>query len=410
MNPKDLDSPIQLSEIEAAHAELKSFLPATPLLRNTWLSEQWGCEVYLKLEIMQPIGSFKIRGASYRISLLTKEEKAKGVVAASAGNHAQGVAWGSKKYGSKATIVMPKNAPLNKLQATRALGAEVIQEGDNYDEAYAFAQKLCQDTGKIYVHAFQDRAVIAGQGTIGLEILDQLPDVDVVLGSIGGGGMMAGIATVLKQKKPKTILIGCQASGADSMAKSFASEKNVTLDQVNTFADGIAVKNASEPMRKFLKASLTEIKTADDEAIASAILTLLEKGKVISEGAAAVSLAVLAQEKERFKGRKVVVVLGGGNIDVNVLGRIIDRGLIQAGRRLRINVWLMDRPGSLARLADQIARQGANVLQAIHDRSEPSTSIDETEVNLTLETRGPDHSKAVIEALKSQVLRLELAH
>jgi threonine dehydratase len=408
MAKKKSKLPLTLADIQDAKQLIHHYLQPTPLLLNSWLSEALGCEVHLKLENMQPIGSFKIRGALYKISRLSPEEKKRGVIAASAGNHAQGVAWGSRQLGVKALIVMPKGAPLVKIQNTRSLGAEVVLEGDNYDEAYEHARKIAKKTGRVYIHAFEDPAIIAGQGTIGLEILEQLPDVDVVIGSIGGGGMMAGIALAIKELHPQAKVIGAQAMGASSMVESLQRGKLCKPGKADTFADGIAVRKASEKMFEVLKHRLDQVLEVSDEEIAAAVLTLLEKAKVVVEGAGAVPLAVLEQVKKRLKGKKVVLVVSGGNIDVNLISRIIDRGLIRAGRRLRINVLLSDRPGSLARLTDLIARQGANILQAIHDRSEPSTTIDQTDVALTLETRGPEHSQAVIRAIREHVLRVEL--
>lgn len=401
---------VDLAKIQAARAELAKYLTPSPLLLNPWLSETLGCELYLKLENMQPIGSFKIRGATYKIAGLSAKEKAAGVIAASAGNHAQGVAWGSRKLGVKATIVMPKNAPIVKVQNTRALGAEVILDGDNYDESYKAAREIAQKTGKTLVHAFEDEAVICGQGTCGLEILEQLPNADVVVGAIGGGGLMTGVATAIKAIKPAVQIIGCQSLGAPSMVQSLRQGHAVTLGTASTFADGIAVSGASETMRVLLAPLLGEVVEVEEESTAAAVLALLEKAKVIAEGAGAISLAALEKVRFPLRGKKVVVIVSGGNIDVNVLSRIIDRGLIRAGRRLRVNVWLSDRPGSLARLTDLIAKQGANILQAIHDRSEPSVTIDQTEVALTLETRGQDHSDQVVQALRDQVLRVELVH
>lgn len=401
---------LTLAEIERARQELSNFLPPSPLLLNSWLSESLGCQVYLKLENMQPIGSFKIRGATYKISTLSASERRRGVIAASAGNHAQGVAWGSQKLGVKALIVMPKGAPLMKIQNTRALGAEVVLEGETYDEAYAAAVRIARKTGKVFVHAFEDPRVIAGQGTIALEILDQLPGVDAVIGSVGGGGMMAGIGMALGELRPQVEIIGCQAAGAPAMCRSIRKGKIAAVDRVETFADGIAVRKASARMFGFLAKGLDACFEADDESIAAAVLMLLEKGKIITEGAGALPLAVLSRHRKRFKGRKVVLVVSGGNIDVNVLSRIIDRGLIRAGRRVRVNVLLSDRPGSLARLTELIAREGANILQAIHDRSEPSTTIDQTDVALTLETRGPEHSQSLIQALREHVLRVDVVH
>jgi threonine dehydratase len=401
---------VALADIQQAKAELRKYLQQTPLVLNSWLSETLGCELYLKLENMQPIGSFKIRGATYKIAQLTPEQKAKGVLAASAGNHAQGVAWGSRRLGVKATVVMPKGAALVKVQNTKLLGAEVLLEGETFEEAFLVARELEKKTGKVFVHAYEDRDVIAGQGTLGLEILDQLPDVDVVVGPIGGGGLMGGVSLALKALRPRTRIIGCQAAGASAMAQAIQKGQAVSLPKVETFADGIAVANASETMRSLLAPLLDECVTADEESIVMAILTLLEKAKVISEGSGALPIAVIEQMKSELQGKKVVALISGGNIDVNVLSRVIDRGLTRAGRRLRINALISDRPGSLAKVTDLLARQGASILQVIHDRNEPSTTIDLTEVALTLETRGPDHSDAVIEALKKQVIRLELTH
>ncbi len=399
---------IRISEVQKAHEVLKKYLPSSPLLHNPWMSEILGCELYLKLENMQPIGSFKIRGATYRISQLSSDEKKRGVIAASAGNHAQGVAWGSKQLGVHALIVMPKSAPLVKVKNTESLGAEIVLEGDNYDEAFQAAQKIAKKTGRIYVHAFDDAQVIAGQGTLALELMEQLPDLDYVIGSVGGGGLMAGVSSVLRELKPKIKIYGAQATGSMAMVKSIRAGHPVKLDHVDTFADGIAVGTTKELPFRILNENLDGILHADDESIAAAIVTLLEKAKVVSEGAAAVSLAVLEQLRKKIAGKKVVVIIGGGNIDVNVLNRVIDRGLIQKGRRLRANVLISDRPGSLARLTSTIALAGANVIQAIHDRSEPSTTIDRTEVQLTLETRGSEHSAEVLKALRDVVMDLHV--
>jgi threonine dehydratase len=380
------------------------------LLFNPWLSAVLNCQLYLKLENMQPIGSFKIRGATYRISRLSKEERALGVIAASAGNHAQGVAWGSRELGVSAMIVMPVVAPIVKIQNTKALGAEIVLQGNNYDEAYAVACEIQKKTKRIFVHAFEDEAVMAGQGTVALEILNELPDVDFLVGSVGGGGLMAGVTTVFKALRPQVQIVGCQASGAASMIRSVQEGKVVSLKSSLTFADGIAVKHASEEMRKILAPQVDEWIEVDDNSIAAAILTLLEKAKTMAEGAGAAPLAALEQIKDKIRGKKVVLIVSGGNMDVNVLSRIIDLGLIRTGRRIRVNVWLQDRPGSLAHLTDLIAKQGANILQAIHDRNEPSTQLDQTEIALTLETHGPEHSAALMDVLKKNVLRIELVH
>lgn len=401
---------VTLSDIQKAKLELDKHLTPTPLLTNARLSERFGCKLFLKLENMQPIGSFKIRGATYRISRLTREQRRKGVICASAGNHAQGVAWGSARYGVSALIVMPKEAALIKVENTKALGAEVRLEGANFQEAMTTAQTLARKTGRTLIHAFEDPDIIAGQGTLGLEIVDQCPDVDAILTSMGGGGLISGIATAVKSLKPDTLLVGCQAAGAAAIAESLKKGRAVQLPSVNTFADGIAIGKASAPVLKIIREHVDRVAVADDEEIAAAVLALMEKAKTVAEGSGALPLAILEREKKKFRGKKVVVVVGGGNIDVNLLARIIDRGLIRAGRRLRVNVLISDRPGSLMRLTQLIASHGVNVIQAIHDRSEPSTRIDQTDVALTLETKGPAHSREIIQALKSHVVKLELIH
>lgn len=403
---------VSLVDIEDAKGALSKVLEPTPLLFNRWLSERYGCNVYLKLENMQPVGSFKIRGASYKISKIEKSKRRKGVVASSAGNHAQGVAWAAAKFGIKATIVMPKNAPLTKVLNTQALGAHVVLHGDRYEDAYAHARMLEKKSGAVFVHPFEDRDVIAGQGTIALEVLDQLPETDFLIGAMGGGGLMAGIGTALKALKPKVHVIGAQAEGASSLVQSLKKHKVVQTGEAETFADGIKVKNVSAPMFRLLDDLIDEVCSIDDEKIAAAVLMLIEKARIISEGAAALTLGVLeelqAKNPKRFKGKNVVLVICGGNIDVNVLARIIDRGLIQTGRRIRLNVSIPDKPGSLNFLTKLVADEGANILQAIHDRDAPSVGLSDTGVEMTLETRGSEHSAKVIAALQRQYRALDV--
>ena len=399
---------VTFEDIQKARTFLGKHLSPSPLLHNTWLSESFHCDIFLKLENMQPIGSFKIRGASYRISQLSAEERSRGVIAASAGNHAQGVAWGSRLLGVSAKIVMPKSAPLMKIQNTQALGAEVILAGDNYDEAFAHAKTVAAEEGRIYIPAFEDPSVIAGQGVTALEILEQLPDTDFVVSSMGGGGLMAGVAIAFERLRPESKIVGVQATGAPSLVRSIRSGNVESILPVNTFADGIAVGTASETMRDLLTNRLHRLLEVDDESTAAAVLTLLEKAKTVAEGSGAIALAALDQIRDEIRGKKVVVIISGGNIDVNLLSRIIDRGMIRKGRRLRMNVVISDRPGSLARLTQLLAAEGANILQAIHDRDEPAALIDQTEVALTLETRGPEHSQRIIKALEKQVVRLEM--
>lgn len=405
---------VTLSRIESARKALKAYLDPTPLVLNPWLSKRLGCNVYLKLENMQPIGSFKIRGATYRISRLSAEEKKRGVIAASAGNHAQGVAWGCARLNVKACIVMPKVASLMKVQNTRALGAEVVLWGETYQEAFEHAQMLAQESGRVFVHAFEDSDVIAGQGTIGLELLEQLAahdvEADLVIGSIGGGGLMAGIATAIRAKSKKTRIIGCQASGASAMVQSLKRGKISHGDRPQTFADGIAVTRVSEPVYRILKKTVDETYVLDDGEIASSVLTFLEQAKIVTEGSAAIALAtleMLAQKRPKsIRGKNVVLIVCGGNLDINLLSRIIDLGLARAGRRLRVNTLIEDRPGSLARLTETIGKAGANILQAIHDRGEPR--IDQAEVELLLETRDAKHARQVVRILKESTLRVRV--
>lgn len=398
--------PVTYASIEAAWKVLHPILPVTPLIRNEWLSRTYDCEVYLKLETAQPIGSFKIRGASYRISLLSEAEKKKGVIAASAGNHAQGVAWGARHFKTNALIVMPETAPLTKINNTQALGATVHLEGENYDESFAIAQKIAKDTGRTYVHAFHDAAVIAGQGTLGIEILQQLPDVDWVVGSIGGGGMLAGTGLALKTKRPSVKIIGCQASNASSMVASLKRNEITQTDFVGTFADGISVKSANPDLFQILNSVVDESFSSEEEEIAMNVLQFMEKAKLVVEGSGAVVLGALDRYREQMRGKKVVLVVSGGNIDVNLVSRIIDRGLIRLGRRIHLKVQISDRPGSLSKLTSLIGSLKANILQATHDRSDRTIKLDETDVELMLETRGPEHSAEVIAALEKHCKRV----
>jgi threonine dehydratase len=401
---------VSLADIEKARSVLSKFLEPTPLLRNRWISDRLGCDVYLKLENMQPIGSFKIRGATYKISQLPSAQRKKGVITASAGNHAQGVAWGCAQFKTKATIYMPVNAPLTKVQNTSALGAEIILKGDTYDESYAIAKRAAAKAGAVLVHPYEDEHVIAGQGTVGLEIMEQLSDVDVVIGSLGGGGLMSGVGTVIKEFRPQTKVIGVQASGAKSLVESLRKGRVVSTGKVETFADGTKVLMPSKAMVNVLNPLIDQTITADDDAIAAAVLTLIEKAKVVAEGSGAIPLAALEQIKGKLRGKKVVLIVSGGNIDVNVLARIIDMGLIRSGRRVRVNVSISDKPGSLNKLTQLIAENGANVLQVIHDRDAPTAGLNNTSVELTLETRGPQFSQELVQALREQVASLEVLH
>ncbi|MBS1959734.1 MAG: threonine ammonia-lyase [Bdellovibrionales bacterium] len=400
--------PITFASIETAWKVLHPILPVTPLIRNEWLSKKYECDVYLKLEIAQPIGSFKIRGATHRISLLSEAEKKKGVIAASAGNHAQGVAWGARHFNTNALIVMPETAPLMKIQNTSALGATIHLEGENYDDSFQVALKIAKETGRTYIHAFHDPAVIAGQGTAGIEILQQLPDVDFVVGSMGGGGMLAGVGVAIKNSRPKAKVIGCQATNASSMVASLKKHKLTTTDFLGTFADGISVKAANPDLFKVLETVVDEVFSCEEEEIAMNVLQFMETAKIVVEGSGAVVLGALDRYVEQMHGKKVVLVVSGGNIDVNLVSRIIDRGLIRLGRRIHLKVQISDRPGSLSKLTSLIGALKANILQATHDRSDRAIKLDETEVELMLETRGPEHSAEVIDALEKHCKRVEM--
>jgi threonine dehydratase len=392
----------KFSDILEAKKTLSEFLPATPLLYSDWLSVEYGCKVYLKLETAQPIGSFKIRGASYRISKLLPSERELGVIAASAGNHSQGVAWAARRFGTKALIVMPETAPLTKMQNTQALGAEVHVEGQNYDESYTAAKRIAESTGMVYVHAFHSLEIIAGQATVATEILDQLPDVDAIVTSIGGGGLASGIGIVLEELRPSCQLIACQASATPAMVRSIEADTLVTPPTQVTFADGIQVKSAHPDMLNILKRVVTHTCEVDDEATAMGVLKLLEKAKVLAEGSGGIVIGALEKFREELRGKKVVLVVSGGNIDINLVSRIIDRGLTKSGRRLRVDVLISDRPGCLAKLTQRLADLRVNILQTIHDRDEPMVRIDQTEVHLTLETRGPEHAADVIRTLTKE--------
>lgn len=393
-----------LKDCRAAYSALQKVIDPTPLIKNEWLSAQYDCEVWLKLENMLPIGSFKMRGATYKISKLTAAEKKRGVLAVSAGNHAQGVAWAARKFGVQATIIMPEGSPLTKIRNTESLGAKVILHGASIEECFAYAETLMKKKPMVFVHPFKDIDVIAGQSTVAFEILEQMPKMDFVFSSIGGGGLVSGLGTVFKALQPKVKLIAGQAAGCSAMVDSLNRGKIMTSDKAETFADGIRVKVANPDMFKILQEVVDESLTVDDHKIALAVLQLMEKTRVIAEGAGALPLAALnelhRQNPKRFKGKKVVLVICGGNIDVNLLERIIDRGLLESHRKVRISVPIADRPGTLHLLTGIIKENGANILQVIHDRDSAGTGITGANVLFTLETKGPEELKKLLARLK----------
>ena len=390
---------VTLGMILEARERLKPVVRKTDLINSRHLGQMTGAEVYLKAECLQHTGSFKLRGAYNMISQLTEEQKACGVIASSAGNHAQGVALAAQMFGVKATIVMPAGAPLAKVAATRDLGAEVVLHGAVYDDAFNKAQEIQRETGATFVHPFNDPLVIAGQGSVGVEILDKLPDVDQVVVPIGGGGLIAGVAVALKSLRPSVKIIGVQASGAPSMRDSLSEGHPIQLASASTIADGIAVKQPGDLTYDIVSKYVDEVVTVDEDEIAAAILFLLEKCKIVSEGAGAVPVAALMHGKFKPEG-KVCCVVSGGNIDVTTLQRIVDRGLAKSGRMGKISVMLQDKPGVLTVLLDVIAKKGANILAIEHDRVDNS-ALNTARVELTIETNSQDHLNEVLNELEN---------
>ena len=382
---------LTLDKIYHAAFVLKKVARKTDLIRATKLSKQ--CELYLKTENLQETGSFKLRGAYYKISQLTEEEKSRGIIACSAGNHAQGVAMAATQSGIQSLICMPDGAPISKVEATKQLGAEVRLVKGAYDDAYATALQLQEDTGATFIHPFDDDEVIAGQGTIGLEILDELENPDAVVVPIGGGGLISGVAYAIKHLNPNVKIYGVQAAGAASMVKSQQEGTPITLDQAETFADGIAVKHPGDITYQLVEQYVDEIVTVSEDEIAAAILALIEKQKVIAEGAGAVSVAAVLFHKLPVEGKKVVCIVSGGNIDVNILSRVITRGLLTSGRNVSLTIALTDKPGQLQEVSDIIARGGGNVVSVHHDRSDANMAITSCFLKLGLETR--DHAQIV---------------
>ena len=382
---------LTLDKIYHAAFVLKKVARKTDLIRATKLSKQ--CELYLKTENLQETGSFKLRGAYYKISQLTEEEKSRGIIACSAGNHAQGVAMAATQSGIQSLICMPDGAPISKVEATKQLGAEVRLVKGAYDDAYATALQLQEDTGATFIHPFDDDEVIAGQGTIGLEILDELENPDAVVVPIGGGGLISGVAYAIKHLNPNVKIYGVQAAGAASMVKSQQEGTPITLDQAETFADGIAVKHPGDITYQLVEQYVDEIVTVSEDEIAAAILALIEKQKVIAEGAGAVSVAAVLFHKLPVEGKKVVCIVSGGNIDVNILRRVITRGLLTSGRNVSLTIALTDKPGQLQEVSEIIARCGGNVVSVHHDRSDANMAITSCFLKLGLETR--DHAQIV---------------
>ena len=380
-----MNNRLSLDRIYQAAFALKDVARKTDLIYSPHFSGK--NQVYFKTENLQVTGSFKLRGAYFKISKLTDEEKAAGIVACSAGNHAQGVALAAKRMGIKATICMPDGAPISKVQATRSYGAEVALVKGAYDDAYQYACKLQEEEHATFIHPFDDPDVIAGQGTIGLEILDQLKDVDVIVVPIGGGGLISGVAYAAKSLKPEIKIYGVQAREAASMADSLKYDEQVTLKTVNTFADGIAVKHPGDLTFELIKDYVDDVVTVTEDEIAVAILALIEKQKLIAEGAGAVALAAVMADKIPEEGKNIVCLVSGGNIDVNILSRVITRGLVTSGRNATLQIALEDKPGQLVDVATIIASCGANVTGVHYGHSDPNTAVTSCVLTLEIETR-----------------------
>jgi len=386
---------VTLADVEAARARLRGVIHETPCAFSQSLSDLTGARVFVKLENLQMTGSFKERGAANVLLQLPPAERKRGVVTASAGNHGLAVVFHAARLGVGAVIVMPEWAPLTKVTAARRHGAEVVLHGENYDEAYARAREVEAERGLVFVHPFDDPRVIAGQGTIGLELVAQVPDLEAVLVPVGGGGLAAGIGVAVKAGKPGAEVIGVQADEIAAMKAAWASGERLTVPPGPTIADGIAVRRAGEHTLALCRRWVDQIVSVSEEEIANAILLLLEIEKTVVEGAGAVPLAALVNKKVALAGKTVALVLTGGNIDVNLVSRIIERGLVKDGRLVRLAVMLRDRPGQLARLTALVAEMRANVLHILHDRAFSRARLGETEVELTLETSGREQIEAV---------------
>jgi len=396
---------LTLDKIYHAAFTLKKYIRPTDLIQAPKIHS--GCDIYLKTENLQITGSFKVRGACYKISQLSEAEKAKGVIACSAGNHAQGVAMAASINHIKALICLPDGAPISKVEATKAYGAEVcLVEGD-YDDAYAKALELQKEKGYTFIHPFDDEDVIAGQGTIGLELLESLPDVDVVIVPVGGGGLISGIAYVMKSLKPEIKIYGVQASGAPSMFNSLVNNEIQRLPEVSTIADGIAVKEPGKNTFDLCCKYVDEVVTVTEDEISTAILTLIEQQKLIAEGAGAVAVAAAMFDKVPIQGKKVICLISGGNIDVTMLSRIIKRGLLTSGRTCSLNIELIDKPGQLKSVSQIIADLGGNVISIHHERSNEASNINGCFLRIELETRNYEHIEEIRNALINKGFRLE---
>jgi len=393
---------ISLADVQAARERLRGSIYYSPCAHSQMLSALTGQQIYLKLENLQMTGSFKERGALNRITTLTPEQATRGVVAASAGNHAQGVAYHATKRGIHALIVMPLATPLVKVTATRGFGAEVVLHGANYDEACDEALRICTAEEMTFIHPFDDPLVMAGQGTIGLELLEQVPELQAVAVPIGGGGLIGGIACAIKESRPDIRVIGVQTSRLPSMAAAIEQHGPVTLESATTIADGIAVRRAGDVTFPVVEKYVDEIVTVDEDEIASAILVLLEREKTLAEGAGAAALAALIQKKTTLTNERTAVIVSAGNIDVTLLSRIIERGLVQDGRMIRLRIHLLDKPGALSELTKLIASHRVNIVDTLYNRAYYGVNLGNTAIDITLETRGREQVAELLAALTAE--------
>jgi threonine dehydratase len=393
-------------EIEAAHQKIQKIVLRTPMIYSDTFSKLTGKEVFLKLENLQKTGSFKIRGAYYKLSRLSPSMRKRGVVAASAGNHAQGVALASSILGIHSTIVMPEGVSLAKQMATQAYGGEIVLFGQNTDEALRHAKKL-SGAGKFLVHPFDDEQVIAGQGTIGLEILEEVPGVEAIIVPVGGGGLISGITAIARRKGPDVKIIGVQSNHAPSAFYSFKRKKMVEVKVKPTLADGIAIQRVGEITFPIIQQGVEEIVTVEEDEIASSILLLMERKRIVAEGAGAAPLAALLSKRWKTRLKTIVLVISGGNIDFHLLDRIIEKGLARTGRLVRLSILLRDVPGSLSTLTNLVAQHRANILHIIHERAAKEIPIGCSRVILVLETRGSDHIREIKKGVKAKGYFLE---
>ncbi len=404
MNLKDL--PVQLSHIQQARKRLQGVVHNTPIIRSRTFSHMAGVETFLKLENLQRGGSFKIRGAFNKISSLAEDVRKRGVVAASAGNHAQGVALAADKFGVHATVVMPEHAPISKQSAVVGYGAELILKGSSFEDAYAKAREIEKERGATLIETYNDETLIAGHGTMALEIMESLPDLEMAIVPVGGGGLISGIAIALKSMNPHVKVIGVQSEHISSIYQSFQRGEIVESRPEKTIADGIAIKRPGSITFPIIKEVVDEMVTVSDDEIAFSILLLMERKKIIVEGAGATPLAALLAKKITRPGKKVALVLSGGNIDVNLLERIIEKGLMKTGRMLRLKTEIPDTPGALGELAGLLGRMKANILEITHDRISTQVELGATGANVTLETHGEEHNKEILRGLRESGYRL----